>query len=198
MNKGNLKSTLVYKGATSKALIQKLATIDVVTRQHSDRLERILANTALALGCPGERLMNLYLLAKFHDIGKVGIPTTILLKPGPLDAPEYEQIKKHCQIGYEIAQSIEELRPIADLILKHHEWWNGQGYPMGLKGDEIPLECRILAIVDAYDAMTNDRPYRKAMSPVRAVQEIKRCAGDQFDPTLAQKFISLLPKVLLE
>ena len=100
----------------------------------------------------------------FHDIGKVGIPDRILFKPGRLTDEEYKEMKRHSEIGHRIAQSAPDLQPIADYILRHHEWWNGGGYPLGLSGENIPLECRILAIADAYDAMTSDRPYRKAMS----------------------------------
>jgi HD-GYP domain-containing protein (c-di-GMP phosphodiesterase class II) len=101
-------------------------------------------------------------------------------------------MRRHCEIGYRIAISAPDLVPIAGWILKHHEWWNGQGYPNGIAGCEIPLECRILAIADAYDAMTSDRPYRKAMSKEAALEEIRRCAGTQFDPELTEKFIILL------
>ncbi|MEW5867329.1 MAG: HD domain-containing phosphohydrolase, partial [Bacillota bacterium] len=101
-------------------------------------------------------------------------------------------MRLHCEIGLRIAQSAPDLVPISDWILKHHEWWNGQGYPLGLKGKEIPLECRILAIVDAYDAMTSDRPYRKALTHEQAVRELERCAGTQFDPDLVQKVVQIL------
>ena len=99
-------------------------------------------------------------------------------------------MRRHSEIGYRIAQSSPDLVPIADWILKHHEWWNGKGYPLGLKEEEIPLECRILAIADAYDAMTSDRPYRKALSHEDAVAELLKCSSTQFDPGLVGKFIS--------
>ena len=101
-------------------------------------------------------------------------------------------MQRHCEIGFRIAQSAPDLLPIADWVLKHQEWWNGQGYPLGISGEEIPVECRILSIVDAYDAMTSDRPYRKAMSKEQAIGELRRCAGSQFEPELVEKFIELL------
>ena len=101
-------------------------------------------------------------------------------------------MQRHVEIGHRIAQFIPALFPISDLILKHHEWWNGNGYPLGLHGEEIPLECRIFGIVDAYDAMTNDRPDRKALSGKEAAAELRRCAGSQFDPSLVEKFIEIL------
>lgn len=101
-------------------------------------------------------------------------------------------MREHCQIGYRIASSVSELAPIADLILQHHEWWNGQGYPEGMSGRDIPLPCRILAIADAYDAMTSNRPYRTALSRHEAIQELRRCAGSQFDPGLVERFIQIL------
>ncbi|MDD4335362.1 MAG: HD domain-containing protein, partial [Desulfotomaculaceae bacterium] len=134
----------------------------------------------------------LHLLAKFHDIGNTGVSDSILFKPGPLTVSEINEMRRHCEIGHRIAQSAPDLVIIANWILKHHEWWNGEGYPMGLKGDEIPLECRILAIADAFDAMTSDRPYRKALSYTEAIAELKRWAGIQFDPELVRKFLGTL------
>jgi len=101
-------------------------------------------------------------------------------------------MQRHSEIGYRIALSAPELVPIADWILKHHEWWDGQGYPAGLKENDIPLECRILALADSYDAMTSDRPYRTAMSKIDALEEIRKFAGIQFDPQLAELFIELI------
>ena len=131
----------------------------------------------------------LILLAQVHDIGKIGIPDDILNKKGKLAPDEWEIMKSHSEKGYRIALSSSELSKIADLILKHHERWDGTGYPIGLKGDEIPLECRILAIVDSYDAMTHQRPYNNPKTPEEAFKEIERCAGTQFDPVVAKVFI---------
>ncbi|WP_341473570.1 HD-GYP domain-containing protein [Desulfallas thermosapovorans] len=111
-----------------------------------------------------------------------------------LQPDEFAEMQRHCEIGYRIAKSAPDLNHVADWILKHHEWWNGQGYPLGLKGEDIPLECRILSIADAYDAMTSHRPYRKAMSHDKAVRELKRCAATQFDPQLVQAFIKVVEK----
>jgi HD-GYP domain-containing protein (c-di-GMP phosphodiesterase class II) len=108
------------------------------------------------------------------------------------DPEEYEEIKRHSEVGHRIAKSSLDLCPIADFILKHHERWDGEGYPLGLKEKQIPLECRLLAIVDAYDAMTSDRPYRKAMTFAKALSELQAGAGTQFDPEMVQKFIEML------
>ena len=137
-------------------------------------------------------MTDLRLLAQFHDIGKVGIPDRILLKPGPLEPEEVIEMRRHCEIGHRIAQSSPDLLPVADWVLKHQEWWNGEGYPLGLAGERIPVECRILSIADAYDAMTSDRPYRAAMTQRAAIEELRRCRGSQFDPVLVDQFITLL------
>ncbi|MEA1960530.1 MAG: HD domain-containing phosphohydrolase [Bacillota bacterium] len=116
-------------------------------------------------------------LAMLHDIGKVGIKESIMQKPGPLTAAEWDEMKKHPEIGFRIAQNMPELSAVGDYILSHHERWDGKGYPRGLKGLDIPVQCRILAVADAYDAMTNDRVYRKAIGKKEALEELKRIAG---------------------
>jgi diguanylate cyclase (GGDEF)-like protein/PAS domain S-box-containing protein len=180
------------RSAIVQALMKAMEARDFITEGHADRLQHLAVRLGKAIGLPEHRLTELRLLAQFHDIGKVGIPDRILFKPGPLTAEEVAEMHKHCDIGHRIALSANDLVCVADLILKHHEWWNGKGYPLGISGEEIPLECRILAIADAYDAMTSDRPYRKAMTHDQAVRELVKCAGTQFDPYLVEKFIEII------
>jgi diguanylate cyclase (GGDEF)-like protein/PAS domain S-box-containing protein len=178
-----------------KALIKALEVRDYITEGHGDRMQKFMEELGRAVGIEETALADLRLLARFHDIGKVGIPDDILFKPEALDEQEWEVMRQHCEIGFRIASAVSDLDPIAKLILAHHEWWNGQGYPLGLSGESIPLECRMLAIADAYDAMTNDRPYRKAMSSKEALAELRQCAGSQFDPQLVNIFIDLLSQL---
>ncbi|MFZ5645155.1 MAG: PAS domain S-box protein [Bacillota bacterium] len=175
-----------------QALMKALEARDFITEGHADRLQDLVVRLATAVGLPNSKITDLRLLARFHDIGKVGIPDRILLKPGPLTFEEFAEMKKHTEIGHRIAETAHELAPISDWILKHHEWWNGEGYPLGLNREEIPLECRILSIVDSYDAMTSDRPYRKAMKHSEAVEELKKCAGTQLDPHLVPVFLKVV------
>lgn len=177
-----------------QAMMKVLEMKDFVTEGHVQRLQDLIVSLATAIDLPEPKITNLRLLAQFHDIGKVGTPDRVLFKSGALNLEETSEIQRHAEIGHRIAQSIPELHPIADWILKHHEWWNGQGYPLKLSGEDIPLEARILAIADAYDAMTSDRPYRKALSHQEALAEIRRCSGQQFDPVLVEKFIDILGK----
>ncbi|NMC32787.1 MAG: diguanylate cyclase [Veillonellaceae bacterium] len=182
--------------AARRALFQSLqATLenrDFVMHQHAERLWALGRAVAKEAGLSGKRLRDFKLLTQFHDIGKVGLPADLLFKQERLSTEDMSQMKLHVEIGYRIAQSIPELSSIADLLLKHHEWWNGQGYPLGLSGEAIPLECRIFAIVDAYDAMTNDRPGRKALAKKEAAAELRRCAGSQFDPELVQELLLII------
>ncbi|MDR7868390.1 MAG: diguanylate cyclase [Sporomusaceae bacterium] len=192
MYREKLHSKQSGHSAIVATLAQALEARDFVTDGHADRLQELMERLAVAVGLPNSELPDLRLLGRFHDIGKVGIPDHILFKPGRLTAEEFEVMKRHSEIGYRIALASPELEPIADWILKHQEWWNGEGYPLGLAGEDIPLPCRILGIVDAYDAMTNDRPYRKAMTHTDAVSELVRCAGRQFDASLVALFVKLL------
>ncbi|MHB8127098.1 MAG: PAS domain S-box protein [Desulfitobacteriaceae bacterium] len=180
------------RNAIVQALMKALEVRDFLTEGHSDRLQDLILSFANTVDIPENSIADLRLLAQFHDIGKVGIPDSILFKPSSLTEEEWVVMRRHCEIGYRIAMSAPDLEPIANWILKHQEWWNGGGYPFELNGEDIPLECRILAIVDAYDAMTSDRPYRKGMSSEIAIAELKRCAGTQFDPELVEQFTSML------
>lgn len=128
-----------------------------------------------------------------HDIGKIGIRDAVLLKPGPLAPGELEEMREHTRLGERVIEQIPHLACVAlEIVAAHHECWDGGGYPRGLKGQSIPLAARIFAIVDAFDAMTNDRPYRKAMSVDAALAEIEGAAGAQFDPEVAAEFVALV------
>lgn len=179
------------RSAIIQTAMKLLEERDFLTEEHAERIKELVTRLARKLRLPVPTVAEMQLLAKFHDIGKVGIADHILLKPGALTPEEKAEMQRHCEIGYRIAQSSSELQPIAEWILRHHEWWNGEGYPAGLHGAQIPLECRVLAVVDAYDAMTSDRPYRKAVDHDAAVAELKRCAGTQFDPAIVKKFLTL-------
>ncbi|MDF9407311.1 diguanylate cyclase [Pelotomaculum isophthalicicum JI] len=191
------REKLSHAQSTRSIIVNTLKKVlearDFITEGHAERMQEMVVQLAIACGIPDHMLNDLRLFTLFHDLGKIGIPDRILFKPGPLNDDEFLQIKQHCEIGCRIANTVPDLKSIADWILKHHEWFNGKGYPLGLAGEEIPLECRILAIVDAYDAMTSDRPYRKATTVSEAVVELKKCSGEQFDPQLVQKFLSTLP-----
>ena len=184
MYREKLHRSQSVRSAIVNALLKALEARGFITEGHGVRMQSLAIELGDAAGLSKRTLAELRLIAQFHDIGKVGIPDRILFKPGILTSEEYGEMKRHCEIGHRIALSTPDLAPIAKYILHHHEWWNGQGYPLSLKGTEIPLECRILAIADAYDAMTSNRPYRQAMSHKLAIAELKRCSGKQFDPWL--------------
>lgn len=162
------------------------------TEEHTYRIQDLALQIGRAFGLAESELDNLALLATLHDIGKIAIPEGLILKPGNLSPEEWELIWKHPEIGYRIAGSSPELAPIAEAILAHHEWWDGSGYPRGLKGEEIPLISRIIAIVDAYDVMTHGRPYKEPIGQEESLQELKRKAGTQFDPTLVDLFVKIV------
>jgi len=159
------------------------------TEEHAERLVGLSRELGKALKLAEEQLSELELLSTLHDIGKISIDDSILTKPGKLIDEEWQEIKRHPGIGCRIAMASPEPVPIADYILCHHERWDGKGYPQGLSEKSIPLLSRILAVVDAYDAMTSDRPYRKAMSIEQAMIEIENNAGTQFDPEITKIFI---------
>jgi diguanylate cyclase (GGDEF)-like protein/PAS domain S-box-containing protein len=198
MYRKKLYGTKSIRSTIVKTLINTLKARDRTTEAHIIRLEKLLVRMAAFIGLPESTKPDLSLLAKFHDIGKVGIADAILFKEGPLTSEEWTEMKRHCEIGYRIALSASELVPIADWILKHHEWWNGQGYPLGIEGEEIPLECRLLAIADTYEVLTSTSSYRKTFSHREAVAELMNYSGKQFDPKLLEKFLQMLEKQSLE
>lgn len=162
------------------------------TEKHAERIFHICEKIGNKLNLSSILINRLSLLAKLHDIGKIGIPDDILNKPGKLNESEWEIMKTHTQIGYRIATSVPDIQHVAYDILCHHERYDGAGYPNGLKGEEIPLLARILSIVDAFDVMTNNRPYKKAFSVEMAVEELKICSSTQFDPELVNIFLEVI------
>lgn len=159
------------------------------TKEHADRLRKLSLMLGSAINLPQNELDELELLSALHDIGKVGIPDKILMKRGRLNSKEWNIIKRHPEIGYRIAESTPQIATIAEGILSHHERWDGDGYPQGLKGAEIPVNACIVSIVDAYDVMTFGRHYRSAISEQEAKRELMRCSGTQFNPGLVERFV---------
>lgn len=178
-----------------RSLIRTLEECDNDTEAHVRRTQLMGQELGKRLGLSDVQLSDLALLCILHDIGKIGIPLEILNKPGKLSPPEWRMMKTHTEKGYQIARSSKELSEIADMILHHHECWNGSGYPDGLSKESIPLLSRIISVVDAYDAMVNDRVYRPALSISDAKKELRRCAGTQFDPGIVNEFINMLPEI---
>ena len=162
------------------------------TEAHCQRMKDLSIALGKKMNLDNDKLNELGLLALLHDIGKMAIPDAILQKPGKLTTEEWEQMKRHSEIGYRIAETSPELIHISKYILFHHERWDGTGYPRGLKGDEIPILSRIIAVVDVYDVMTNARVYKDPVSHEEALKEIVRYSGSQFDPHVVNKFIELL------
>jgi len=173
-------------------LMDVLSEKDYIAEGHARRLEKLCRRMGEKLDLSPRQHADLVLLTQVHDLGKVGIPDSIIFKKEPLTDDEWRIMQKHPEKGYRIALSSNYLTGVAGLILKHHERWDGQGYPLGLKGLEIPLECRILTLADAYDAMVNVRPYSVAKTREEALDEVKACSGRQFDPDLVPPFIEIV------
>lgn len=187
-----------YRNAIINTLLATLYEKSNETEAHSKRLEESCHTIGRRLRLSSKEMDELSLLALLHDIGKVSIDPDILQKPGPLTPEEWDEMKRHPEIGCRIARASPELSMIADLILAHHERWDGTGYPRGLKGEDIPLPCRILAMADALDAMIHDRVYRSAMSLSEAIRELECNSGSQFDPTLVPLLVDSLRERLEE
>jgi len=192
MYQNKLSESRSSKSNIVQGLLNTLSAKSSETKEHAMRMTNLAFHFGEELNFSNSELNRLSLLATMHDIGKTTISEEILNKPGSLSEEEWKIVKRHSEQGYKIATASEEFALIADEILTHHEKWDGSGYPNGLKGEEIPYLARNISIVDAYDVMTNERPYSKAISKEEALTEIKECAGSQFDPELAEGFIKIM------
>jgi response regulator RpfG family c-di-GMP phosphodiesterase len=184
--------------STLEAMITALDFRDNETHGHSRRVVEYAVLVAQAMGVGEPDLSWIRRGAILHDVGKIGVSDAILRKPGKLDAAEWEEMKRHPEMGYRMLKHIKFLKPALDIVHCHQERWDGSGYPLGLKGEQIPLGARIFAAVDTFDAMTSDRPYRAAMSIEAARDEIRRFSGIQFDPKIASAFLSIEESVWRE
>ena len=174
-------------------LVNVIEAKDPYTRGHCESVARLAVEVARHLGFEGKALEEMQCAALLHDIGKVGVPDSVLFKPGKLLPEEFAVIKRHSTIGSALLSYVPELRHIAPIIRHHHERMDGSGYPDGQAGEQIPLAARIIGAVDAFDAMTSARPYREPVAPRSAVAELRRCAGSQFDPQV----VNALEQVVL-
>jgi len=167
---------------------------DLYVGGHAAQVAVYAVGIAQSLGLPQERIELVRQAAFLHDIGKLAIPEVILHKPGKLTPIEYEFVKKHTDIGADLLASTEGLKHLAPFVRHHHERWDGAGYPLGLKGDKIPLEARILNVCDSVETMASDRPYHRRKSIEEIIKEVLHCAGTQFDPQVANVFIELVQR----
>jgi diguanylate cyclase (GGDEF)-like protein len=174
---------------TVRVLAEAIEVKDPFLRGHSDEVSDYVARVATRLGIEPQRREELVFGSLLHDVGKLGISERILLKPAKLTPEEYAVVQLHPRIGYRLVQNVELLRPIAPAILHHHEWFDGTGYPGRIKGEQIPREARIIAVADAFSAMTSERPYQRRRSLEDACLELERSAGTQFDPEIVRLFV---------
>ena len=165
---------------------------DKTTESHSRRVTDLTLQLARQFGITGPELTHIRRGVLLHDIGKMAIPDQILKKMGPLDDEEWDEMRRHPQYAYDLICPIAYLRPALDIPYCHHEWWDGTGYPRGLKGTQIPLAARIFTVVDVWDALSNDRPYRKAWSQKKVLSYLREQSGKQFDPRVVDVFLNLI------
>jgi putative two-component system response regulator len=178
--------------AMVKTLVSLLFAKDTYTGEHSKNTARLAEGVALCCGLSEERAMYIKLGALLHDLGKIGVPENVLCKPTPLTEEETAVMRRHVHHGEQALAGMPHMEEIRAMVMHHHEWWNGEGYPAGLCGEEIPFGARIIAAVDAYDAMTSDRPYRRRLPQTVAIERLRAGAGTQFDPIIVGKLFEYL------
>ncbi|MGB7926203.1 MAG: HD domain-containing phosphohydrolase [Pyrinomonadaceae bacterium] len=178
--------------STARSLISLLAAKDNYTGEHSNTMVELAETLALRFGLSETEVINVKLGALLHDIGKIGVPEAILLKPARLTPEETEIMRRHVDYGAQALEGMPHMERVREIVKHHHEWWNGGGYPSGLKGEAIPLGARLVAVVDAYDAMTSNRPYRQGMSRPTAIERLRAAVGIQFNHEAVEKLIECL------
>ena len=178
--------------AMACALVSLVDLRDAYTGSHSSRVAEYVRATGLRMGLPDAQLDNVVMAALLHDVGKIGVPDHVLLKPGRLTEEEFGHIRKHPELGWMALKNIEDFKSVSLMVLHHHERMDGAGYPGGLKGSAIPLGSRIIAVADSYDALTTNRPYRSARTKQQAVDELLRCVDSQFDARALNAFLDAL------
>jgi len=174
------------------ALLASLAEKNSIKEENAKRVAELCQRLGKKAGLSARQLRDLALLVKVYDLGQVGIPDHLFSKKTRLTKGEWELLKQHPEKGFRIASASPSLAGVAPLIQQHHERWDGKGYPLGISGEDIPMECRILAIVEAYQAMNSPSPYRRLKSQEVAIIELKKCAGSQFDPALVEMFLDII------
>lgn len=177
------------------ALSNAIDARDSYTRGHSERVSEYAAQLAKALKLPEDQIDIIRYVGLLHDVGKVGIRDAIMKKPGAFTFEEYEEMKNHANLGADMLAGLKFLGKGQDWVRYHHERWDGHGFPKGLSGEAIPLEARILACADSFDAMTTDRPYKAKMDLEAARKELKRCSGTQFDPKVVEAMVKVIDKM---
>jgi len=195
LQRSNKELSLAYD-ATIEGWSLAMDLRDKETEGHTRRVTEMTLQLSKALGLREEDLVHIRRGSLLHDIGKLGVPDQILFKPGPLDENEWLLMKKHPDYAYQMLEPIEYLRPALDIPYCHHEKWDGSGYPRGLKGEDIPLAARIFAIIDTWDALNSDRPYRPAWTKEKTFDYIKGLEGIQFDPKVVEAFTGFLGRLL--
>ncbi len=179
-------------------LTQILEVRDPASARHAREVATLAHRVGVRMGMGDEALAEIEMAASFHDIGKAAVPDRVLLKHGPLDPSEWRVMRAHAESGAELLRYLPDCAAIAPLVRHHHERWDGYGYPDRLRGDEAPIGSRIIATCDAYAAMLADRPYRRALHPIAARQEMSRGAGSQFDPNAVEALLSVLEPPLVQ
>ena len=191
LKRSNSELMIAYE-ATIKGWSRAMDLRDKETEGHTQRVAELTVQLAKIMGIDDEEIVHVRHGALLHDVGKLGIPDGILLKPGPLTDEEWVIMRRHPSLAYEMLRPIDYLLPALGIPYCHHEWWDGSGYPRGLKGKEIPLSARIFALVDVFDALTSDRPYRTAWSKAKTLTYIREQSGTHFDPELVEVFLNYI------